>query len=53
MIVNIKEFLSDEVLEELSTKLLPELTVVVNGDTLRFNGHDWELIDDPNLDKEQ
>lgn len=46
MIVDIKDFLSDEVIEELNTKLLPDLTIVVNGDTLKYNGTEWELIDE-------
>ena len=44
MIVDIRDFLSDEIIEELNTKLLPDLTIVVNGDMLRYNGTEWELI---------
>ena len=36
MLVDIRDFLSNGIIEELSTKLLPDLTIVVNGDTLRY-----------------
>lgn len=54
MIVDIEDFLTEEVIEELNTKLLPDLTIVVNGETLRYNGTEWELIiNGTDLDKEQ
>ena len=48
MIVDIEDFLTDEIIEELNTRLLPDLTIVVNGDTLRYNGAEWELLDEKN-----
>ena len=48
MIVDIEDFLTDEIIEKLNTRLLPDLTIVVNGDTLRYNGAEWELLDEKN-----
>ena len=51
MIVDIEDFLTDEVVESLKDKLTAGYTIIVNGDTLVFNGENWEMVENGNQNK--